>query len=77
MVRTLSTGPVAPDMQQADSAAIQESLRQPERFAVLYDRYARALHRYASRRVGADNAHHLVAAPIQAPVRAPGATPGR
>ena len=72
MVATLSTGPVAPDMQQADSAAIQESLRQPERFAVLYDRYARALHRYASRRVGDDIADDVVAATFLAAFRARG-----
>jgi RNA polymerase sigma factor (sigma-70 family) len=46
----------------ADAAVIAESLAQPERFAVLYDRYAAVLHRYAARRVGADAADDLVAA---------------
>ncbi len=46
----------------ADSAAIHESLRQPEQFAVLYDRYAIVLHRYAGRRAGDDAADDLVAA---------------
>src|SRR5580704_18510135 len=46
----------------ADAAVIAESLAQPERFAVLYDRYATVLHRYAARRVGADAADDLVAA---------------
>jgi RNA polymerase sigma-70 factor, ECF subfamily len=54
----------------ADSAAIRESLRQPERFAVLYDRYARVLHRYAGRRVGDDAADDLVAATFLAAFRA-------
>ncbi len=46
----------------ADAAVIEESLAQPERFAVLYDRYAAVLHRYAARRAGADAADDLVAA---------------
>jgi len=54
----------------ADSAAIGESLRQPERFAVLYDRYAIALHRYAGRRVGDDAADDLVAATFLAAFQA-------
>ena len=54
----------------ADSAAIRESLRQPERFAVLYDRYATALHRYAGRRVGDDAADDLVAATFLAAFQA-------
>src|SRR5215831_1557119 len=58
----------APDL--ADSAAIRESLQQPERFAVLYDRYAVALHRYAGRRVGDDVADDLVAATFLAAFRA-------
>lgn len=54
----------------ADSAAIRESLQQPERFAVLYDRYAIALHRYAGRRVGDDAADDLVAATFLAAFQA-------
>jgi len=51
-----------PACELADSAVIRESLRQPELFAVVYDRYAIVLHRYAGRRVGADAADDLVAA---------------
>jgi RNA polymerase sigma-70 factor (ECF subfamily) len=54
----------------ADSAAIRESLRQPEQFAVLYDRYASVLHRYAGRRVGDEVADDLVAATFLAAFRA-------
>jgi RNA polymerase sigma-70 factor, ECF subfamily len=54
----------------ADSAAIRESLQQPERFAVLYDRHAIVLHRYAGRRVGDDAADDLVAATFLAAFRA-------
>ena len=54
----------------ADSAAIRQSLRQPERFAVLYDRYATVLHRYAGRRVGDQVADDLVAATFLAAFRA-------
>lgn len=53
----------------ADSAAIRQSLRQPEQFAVLYDRYAAVLHRYAGRRVGDQVADDLVAATFLAAFR--------
>jgi RNA polymerase sigma factor (sigma-70 family) len=53
----------------ADSAAIRQSLRQPEQFAVLYDRYATILHRYAGRRVGDQVADDLVAATFLAAFR--------
>jgi len=62
----------APAPGLADSAAIRESLHEPERFAVLYDRYAAALHRYAGRRVGDDVADDLVAATFLAAFRARG-----
>ena len=54
----------------ADSAAIRQSLAQPEQFAVLYDRYETALHRYAGRRVGDEVADDLVAATFLAAFRA-------
>lgn len=54
----------------ADSAAIRQSLRQPEQFAVLYDRYAVVLHRYAARRVGDQVADDLVAATFLAAFQA-------
>lgn len=52
-----------------DSAAIRQSLRQPEQFAVLYDRHAAVLHRYAGRRVGDQVADDLVAATFLAAFR--------
>src|SRR5580700_11724471 len=54
MAVTLDTGPAAgpDDGELADADAIRESLRQPERFAVLYDRHAAALHRYVIRPAG-------------------------
>src|ERR1700758_5399875 len=71
---TLNTGPAAvpENGELADAAAIRESLDQPERFAVLYDRYAAALHRYAGRRVGDDVADDLVAATFLAAFRGRG-----
>ncbi|MGH3409678.1 MAG: RNA polymerase sigma factor, partial [Streptosporangiaceae bacterium] len=73
MAVTLDTGPGAvPDGELADATAIRESLRQPERFAVLYDRHAAALHRYAGRRVGDDVADDLVAATFLAAFRGRG-----
>jgi RNA polymerase sigma factor (sigma-70 family) len=58
------------DDDPADSAAIRASLRDPERFAVIYDRYSPALHRYAGRRVGAEDAEDVVAATFLAAFRA-------
>jgi RNA polymerase sigma-70 factor (ECF subfamily) len=46
----------------ADSVIVAESLTDPERFSVLYDRYAAMLYRYAARRVGPANAEDAVAA---------------
>ncbi|MEV7806886.1 RNA polymerase sigma factor [Microbispora sp. NPDC088329] len=43
-----------------DTALIQRSLREPEVFAVLFDRHAPSLHRYAARRLGPDNAEDVV-----------------
>ena len=54
----------------ADSAAIRASLRDPEQFAVLYDRYSAVLHRYAGRRVGGEDAEDVVAATFLAAFRA-------
>ncbi|GAB3151125.1 RNA polymerase sigma factor [Microbispora hainanensis] len=44
----------------ADMTLIQRSLREPEIFAVLFDRHAPSLHRYAVRRLGPDNAEDVV-----------------
>jgi RNA polymerase sigma factor (sigma-70 family) len=60
----------APADDPADSAVIRASLRDPEQFAVLYDRYSPALHRYAGRRVGGGDAEDIVAATFLAAFRA-------
>jgi RNA polymerase sigma-70 factor (ECF subfamily) len=44
-----------------DAAVIKASVRDTEKFAVLYDRYAAQLYRYASRRVGPELAEDVVA----------------
>jgi RNA polymerase sigma-70 factor (ECF subfamily) len=44
-----------------DAVLIAESLHAPERFAVLFDRHAIAIHRYLARRLGPDAADDLVA----------------
>jgi RNA polymerase sigma-70 factor (ECF subfamily) len=54
----------------ADSAVIGASMQDPEQFAVIYDRYSPALHRYAGRRVGAEDADDVVAATFLAAFRA-------
>ncbi len=46
----------------ADSVIVAESLTDPERFSVLYDRYAAMLYRYAACRVGPADAEDAVAA---------------
>jgi RNA polymerase sigma factor (sigma-70 family) len=54
--------PQAPSLGSLDDAAIMErSARDPETFAVLYDRHAAALHRYVARRLGEGAADDLVA----------------
>jgi len=45
----------------SDAAVIEVSLRDAERFGVLYDRYADQLYRYAYRRVGPAHAEDVVA----------------
>ncbi|MEV0586279.1 RNA polymerase sigma factor [Nonomuraea sp. NPDC050310] len=44
-----------------DASLIHHSLREPEIFAVLFDRHAPLLHRYAVRRLGPDAAEDVVA----------------
>jgi RNA polymerase sigma factor (sigma-70 family) len=44
-----------------DAAIMARSARDPEIFAVLYDRHAAALHRYVARRLGDEAADDLVA----------------
>jgi len=44
-----------------DADVISESASAPDRFAVIFDRHAPAVHRYAARRLGPDAADDLVA----------------
>lgn len=39
-------------LQVADDVLVRESIREPERFAPLFDRHAAAVHRYLARRIG-------------------------
>jgi DNA-directed RNA polymerase specialized sigma24 family protein len=44
-----------------DATVIAESLAEPDRLAVLFDRYAPVIHRYAGRRAGPQAADDVVA----------------
>ncbi|MEV6157229.1 RNA polymerase sigma factor [Nonomuraea sp. NPDC052129] len=44
----------------ADTDLIRRSLREPEAFAMVFDRHAPALHRFAARRLGHDSAEDVV-----------------
>lgn len=44
-----------------DAAIITESLEQPERFAVIFDRYFAEIHRYVERRLGTEAADEIAA----------------
>ena len=46
---------------RTDADVIAESYRRPDVFAVLYERYADALYRYAGRRLGAQAAEDVIA----------------
>jgi RNA polymerase sigma factor (sigma-70 family) len=51
-----------PDLQRpSDAKLIEQSVAEPEVFAVLFDRYAADIHHYAARRLGASAADDLVA----------------
>lgn len=52
-------GPPGPAV--GDAAAITQSLRVPERFAVIFERHGEAIHRYIARRLGPDAADDLAA----------------
>ncbi|MGW1093398.1 RNA polymerase sigma factor [Streptomyces sp. NPDC002596] len=45
----------------SDASVIERSWDEPDAFAVLFDRYADDIHRYAARRLGADVADDLMA----------------
>lgn len=55
-----ASGPDAP-MVTDDATVIERSWREPERFAVLFDRHAPLIHRYINRRIGRQAADDLVA----------------
>ncbi|MFI9560357.1 RNA polymerase sigma factor [Nonomuraea endophytica] len=61
--RVQASGPIpaAAPVDMEDSAIIRASLREPERFAGLFDRHAAVLHRYVVRRLGPDHAEDVVA----------------
>jgi len=43
-----------------DADVVARAIKRPDEFALLFDRHAPAIHRYASRRLGPDNADDLV-----------------
>jgi RNA polymerase sigma factor (sigma-70 family) len=51
----------ASGMAPPDAAIIERSARDPESFAILYDRHAATLHRYVARRLGESVADDIVA----------------
>jgi RNA polymerase sigma factor (sigma-70 family) len=55
------TGTREEDREESDARVIARSRDEPEQFAVLYDRYADAVHRYAARRLGPEAAEDLMA----------------
>lgn len=46
---------------ETDAEVIEVSLREPERFAILYDRHHQRVHQYVARRLGHDLADDLMA----------------
>src|ERR1019366_1499458 len=48
-----------------DAAVIESSWREPERFAVLFDRHAPHIYRYLARRAGRQGGGDLVAATVR------------
>ncbi|MFF4115217.1 RNA polymerase sigma factor [Streptomyces sp. NPDC001714] len=55
------TGTREEDREDSDARVIARSRDEPERFAVLFDRHAGAVHRYAARRLGPEAAEDLMA----------------
>lgn len=49
------------EQSDSDASVVERSWDEPEVFAVLFDRYAEDIHRYAARRVGAEVADDLMA----------------
>jgi len=61
MVATLTGGRAVDAAGATDAEIVRASWHTPDRFGVLYDRYARVLHGYASQRVGVTAAEDVVA----------------
>ncbi|MFD3589080.1 RNA polymerase sigma factor [Streptomyces sp. NPDC058683] len=55
------TGTRDEDREDSDARVIARSRDEPEQFAMLFDRYADAVHRYAARRLGPEAAEDLMA----------------
>ncbi|MGW7547994.1 RNA polymerase sigma factor [Streptomyces sp. NPDC054770] len=55
------TGTRDEDREDSDARVIARSRDEPEQFAVLFDRHADAVHRYAARRLGPEAAEDLMA----------------
>ena len=49
------------EREESDARVIERSRDEPELFAVLYDRHADAVHRYAARRLGPDHGERYLA----------------
>ena len=49
------------DREESDARVIARSRDEPAQFAVLFDRYADAVHRYVARRIGTETAEDLMA----------------
>ncbi|MEU8823761.1 RNA polymerase sigma factor [Streptomyces sp. NPDC048636] len=58
---TVEPGVRVGQSQDTDASLIERSRDEPEAFAVLFDRHAEAVHRYAARRLGAEAADDLMA----------------
>ncbi|MEU6278252.1 sigma-70 family RNA polymerase sigma factor [Streptomyces populi] len=57
----MSGPPASVARTEGDAETVVQSLEQPELFALLYDRYAPDIHRYAARRLGAAAADDITA----------------
>lgn len=60
-MKSNTTTAVAEVSPSSDAEEIERSWQEPERFAVLFDRYGARLHRYAARRLGDGEADDIVA----------------
>jgi RNA polymerase sigma factor (sigma-70 family) len=56
-----SPAPPLPPHARDDARDLEASLREPERFGVIFDRYFAEIHRYVARRLGSDAADDIVA----------------